>query len=272
MNWQLGQLDIEAQVKANAAAYNTQSAFSRITEKAAKLSGTAAAISQAVPGIGTVVGGVLAAVSVVTGLVSKIFGKSKAKAYAAERAEWEKVNAQLQDENDELDSQIEQLSSQVQSFKLELDAKKAEVTKDIKFTDGRDAIRLKLSTSLITSFSPSTAVSRSMSGMGFSLPCIIGCKKKREKKALEATKEEYQELIGEQKEKLATIEALMDKFNQLAEESKLIDEVALRLEQKREVEKQVGNKTGMKKKLATISGGIAVIVALSILGTKFSKI
>src|SRR5262245_49190874 len=70
-----------------------QSDFSKTANVVATSAATVAAVAAVVPGIGTVVAVVAGVVAAAAALLGKIFANSKAKSYAAERGEWEKVNA-----------------------------------------------------------------------------------------------------------------------------------------------------------------------------------
>lgn len=152
-----------------------QSDFSKATSAIAQVAGTAAAVAQVVPGVGQAVGIVLGAVAGVAAVLSKIFLNSKAKQYAAERAQYETAIQQILADNLVIDQQYNQLKNAIDQFKAEL-------------------------------------AGYGISGLGL---CLINCNKKKEKARLDNTKEAFNELTAIQKKKLQLVTDLYTEYNQI---------------------------------------------------------
>lgn len=85
--------------------------------KVAGTIGSIAAIVAIVPGIGWVAAAVCGIVAGVCALLGKIFAQSKAKKYAAERYEYDKLNSQLRYENEQLDLHYAQGAVAIQDLR-----------------------------------------------------------------------------------------------------------------------------------------------------------
>lgn len=92
---------------------NYQSNFS----KAASTIGTVAALVAVIPGIGWVAAAVCGVIAGVCFLLGKLFGNSKAKKYAAERAQYDALNAQIRYENQQMDLQYVQADAAIRDLR-----------------------------------------------------------------------------------------------------------------------------------------------------------
>lgn len=164
-----------------------QSDFSKAMGSFAGIAGTVAAVGASIPvpviQAAAIVIGAIAGVAAVLG---KIFGNSKAKQYAAERAQYQAVIDQMLADNLILDQQYETLKAAIDNFKLQLKNEGVGVN-----------------------------------GLGL---CIINCKKKKEAKKLAATKETYDELVQIQKEKIQMLIFLTDEYNSLLKNLNRVDQ------------------------------------------------
>ncbi|MGL6121652.1 MAG: hypothetical protein ACRC1W_01185 [Shewanella sp.] len=161
-----------------------QSDFSKTANVVATGAATVAAIAAVVPGIGTVVAVVAGVVAAAAALLGKVFANSKAKGYAAERGEYEKVNAQIKYENNELDKQYDELSRAINELKNAISSLNG----------------------------PSEMDSREQQICGLGL-CLWKCKD--EKKKLRSAKDEYETLKKEQENKTQIMALLLDEYNKL---------------------------------------------------------
>lgn len=158
-----------------------QTDFSKVANNIASIAGTVAAVAAVIPGgqIVAVVAGVVAAACL---LLGKLFGNSKAKALAAERAQYETAIAQLQYENLELDNQYTQTYNAVQQMRQMI-----------------------------------SGISGVDHGGGLGL-CIFNCKKNEEEAKLDAAKAEYNQLNQLFEEKSKALMHQVDEFNKLMRE------------------------------------------------------
>ncbi|HEY5746081.1 MAG TPA: hypothetical protein VIU12_08400 [Chryseolinea sp.] len=125
-----------------------------------------------------IVAGIVAAAAA---LLGKVFANSKAKSYAAERGEWDKVNADLRYENQQLDFQFIAANNAVQQL--------------------RDRV---------ASLSGVAPISNGLGDLGI---CWGNCKD--EKRKLQSAKEEYEVLTREQQNKTQIMASLLDEYNKL---------------------------------------------------------
>lgn len=163
---------------------SVQSDFSKTTNVVATGAATVAAVAALVPGIGTVVAVVAGVVATAAALLGKIFANSKAKAYAAERGEYEKVNSQIRYEINELDKQFDVTFPAVEQLK-----------------------------SAISSLNGLGGSSSSLGALGI---CWGDCKE--EKARLASAKAEYDVLQKELTNKTTLMASLLDEYNKLIRE------------------------------------------------------
>jgi hypothetical protein len=160
-----------------------QSDFSKTANVVATGAATVAAIAAVVPGVGTVVAVVAGVVAAAAALLGKVFANSKAKGYAAERGEYEKVNAQIKYENNQLDKQYDDTSRAINELKMSISSLNGP--------------------SLMDS-------NQEISGLGL---CLWNCKD--EKNKLQSSKAEYETLKKEQENKTQILASLLDEYNKL---------------------------------------------------------
>lgn len=158
-----------------------QSDFSKVANSVATVAGVVAAVAVYIVPAGTVIAAVAGIVAAACVLLGKLFGQSKAKALAAERAQYETVTAQLQYENQQLDEQYAQTYDAIQQMR-----------------------------SLISGLG-----GLSGGGLGF---CVFNCKKQREEDRLRNAKAEYELQNKLFTEKTSALMKLVDEFNKLMRE------------------------------------------------------
>lgn len=158
-----------------------QSDFSKTANVVATGAATiAAAVSVFFPA-GTVVAAVAGVVAAAAALLGKVFQNSKAKAFAAERGEYEKVNAEIKYENVQLDAQYDAAYQAINQMKAALSS-----LNGLSYDD------------------------RNLNGLGL---CLWNCKD--EKAKLQSAKAEYETLVTQQNNKTKLLASLLDEYNKL---------------------------------------------------------
>lgn len=165
-----------------------QSDFSKTANVVATGATVVAAVTVAIVPFGTVIAAVAGIVAAAAILLGKIFGNSKAKQYAAERAQWEQVNATIKYENEQLDNQYLQTVSAISDLKNKID--------------------------IVSGKKPQINGLGNMGSLG-DLGCIIGCRKKEEKAKLLSAQEENKLLVSEQSAKTTAMSQLLDEYNKM---------------------------------------------------------
>jgi gas vesicle protein len=123
------------------------------------------------------VGTVVGAIIAAAGALISLFANGKkAQKLAAERAQYEQVNAQLKDQNAQLDIKVQSLVASINKLKQDL------------------------------------GISTPISGLGF---CLIGCKKKEEKRKLDSAKDVYAQLTKAQDEKISLLNKMSEEVESL---------------------------------------------------------
>lgn len=162
---------------------NYQSDFSKVSSVVATGAAAVASVAVFFVPAGPVVAAVAGVVAVAATLLGKVFANSKAKAYAAERKQYEEAINSIKSENFQLDESYAKTKTMVQDLKNLIKAK------------GLGCID-----------------NDSSDGLGI---CIIGCKAKKEKARLENTKDDYEYYSNLQQQKIVAMQNLLDEYNKL---------------------------------------------------------
>lgn len=158
-----------------------QTDFSVVANKIASVAGTVAAVAVFIaPPAGTIIAAVAGIVAAACVLLGKLFANSKAKALAAERAQYEAATSQLQYENLQLDDQYVQTYNAIEKMRS--------LIAGLNGLDG---------------------------GLGL---CIFNCKKKEEEARLDNAKDQYELENKLFNEKTQALMKLVDEFNNLMRE------------------------------------------------------
>lgn len=172
---------------------NYQSDFSKVSNVVATGAATVAAVAAVLPPPGQLVAAVAGVVAVAATLLGKVFANSKAKAYAAERQQYEEAIASIKTENTQLDQSYAQTKSMIEQLKAQLRS--------------------------VGLGCPDTMLDN---GLGL---CIINCKAKKEKSKLEQAKEDYAYYTNLQQQKIVAMQNLLDEYNKLMAGALKVNEI-----------------------------------------------